>query len=173
MKTEVGKKITIDEAIERRGDFGKDDEEFMKQIEEMQDERFTDLRILVFGWVDQPDGSKKLMTHLPNGKVCFPDRSVKLQEILPEVPYICLVHEREREAFAKIICEEYMPKIYVLPNKLVTMRWKEHNKIRWKMPHEKTYEHRILSAIKEFERMGVPYVFIVFRENEAKQKEKK
>jgi hypothetical protein len=164
------KKIDADEAIERKGEFGGNKEEALKYIEERQDERFTDIRSLRFGWVDQsPDKDKKdikLMSMLPNGKVVFPDRSEDLDTIVPEEPYICLVYEREREAFAKVLFQEYQPKIYIPPTRIPAMVWRdESGKVRRKLPHGKTYEERLIKAIKEMESRGFETIKIVFRKN--------
>ena len=165
------KKLTVEDALLRRGDFSKTDEEFMKLIEEKQDERFTDIRSLVFGWKPQPDGSKKLMSRLPNGKVVFVDRREQF-EVKPGRPYLCLVYEREREAFARILCEEQEPVIWVLQNKLVTLRYVDKNgQLKVIMPHGKTYQERILAALNRLERLGFPEIKVVFRENERKAKQ--
>ena len=73
------KKLTIEDAILRRGDFSKTDEEFKQYVEEKKDERFKDIRSLIFSWVPQEDGSKKLMSRLPNGKFVFLDKYERFQ----------------------------------------------------------------------------------------------
>jgi len=165
MKT--SKKMSVDEAVLRRGDLSKTPEAFIDEIKKLQDERFTDLRSLVFGWVPQPDGSKKLMSKLPNGKVVFVDRKEKV-EVKPGRPYICLVYEREREAFAKVLCEEEMPVVWVLPNKLVTFRYRKGNKFHVIMTKGQTYPERMMEALKRLESEGFPEVKIIFRENERR-----
>ena len=163
-------KLTIDEAVARRGSFVKSPEKFIEEVKKKQDELFKDLRCLVFSWVPQEDGSKKLMGRLPNGKVVFVDRREQF-EVKPGRSYICLVYEREREAFARIICEEDVPVIWVLPSKLVTMRYKdESGKFNVVMPHANSYKERILLALDRLEKLGVPEVKIVFRENEMRLK---
>lgn len=163
-------KLDAYDAIKRKGEFGTKDEELLKQIENTQDERFKDIRSLRFGWVEQPskDGKveKKLMTLLPNGKVCFPDKSQNLEEIIPEDPYICLVYEREREAFAKILFPEYQPKIYIPPSRIPAMVWRdETGKVHRKLPHGNSYEERLIQSIKEMESKGFESIKIVFRKN--------
>ena len=105
-------KLDADVAVDRSGKLGMSKEEHLKIIEEAQDERFKDIRSLTFGWVEQSDeeGGKKerkLMTYLINGKATFIDKSQELEEVIPEDPYICMVYERPREAFAKILFPEY------------------------------------------------------------------
>ncbi len=98
---------------------------------------------IVFGWKLQPDGSKKLVAKLPNGKIIFPDRSEQ-GAVEPGVPYICLVYEREREAFAKVCSEEYQPKIYVQSNRIVTMVWREPSgKVTNKVAIGNSFEERL------------------------------
>ena len=164
-------KIDADEAIKRKGEFGGSEDETLKQILEKQDDRFTDIRSLEFGWVDQhpEEGVKsdfKLMSMLPNGKVIFPDRSEDIEGIIPEDPYICLVYEREREAFAKILFPEYQPKIYIPPSRIPAMVWRDKSgKVRRKLPHGNSYEDRIMQAIKEMEGLGFDSIKIIFRKN--------
>jgi len=143
----------------------------MKLIDQNQDERFKEIRSLRFGWVQQPaEGSKepesKLMSMLPNGKVVFIDRSQNIEEIIPEDPYICMVYERDREAFAKILFPEYQPKIYIPPSRLPAEVWRDDKgKIHRKVPHGNSYEERLIKAIKEMEAMGFESIKIVFRHN--------
>ena len=164
-------KMDADEAIMRKGEFGGSSEEALKVIEEKQDERFVDIRSLEFGLVDQhpEEGVKsdfKLMSMLPNGKVVFPDRTEDLDKIIPEDPYLCLVYEREREAFAKILFPEYQPKIYIPPSRIPAMVWRdEKGVVRRKLPHGNTYEERIIEAIKEMEKLGFDSIKVVFRRN--------
>jgi len=108
----------------------------------------------------------KLMSMLPNGKVVFIDRSQNIEEIIPEDPYICMVYEREREAFAKVLFPEYQPKIYIPPSRIPAMVWRdEKGNVRRKVPHENSYEERLIKAIKEMEGMGFESIKIVFRKN--------
>ena len=165
------KEIPIDEAKELKGKLGMTDEEFEKLVAEKEDELFTQLRSgIVFHWQEQENGPPKLMSKLPNGKVVFPDRSEKLEEIKPFIPYICLIYEREREAFAKIICEEYEPKIIIHPNRNVTAVWKEKgNKVRrWLVGPLPSFEERVVAAIKRFEELGFTEARIKFVANERK-----
>ena len=161
------KKMSVDDAKDRKGKLGMKDDEFETIIKEKQDEFFTDLRSLIFSWKEQPDGSKKIMSRLPNGKIVFLDRSDSPEEIKIDTPYICAVYEREREAFAKVICEEYEPKIYVLSSDAVSMVWKdEKGDTRRKMPGGyNSFEERMMYAVKFFRTKGFPEVKIVFREN--------
>lgn len=162
-------KMDADEAIKRKGRSTSDDE-LLNRIESSQDERFKDIRSLRFGWVEQPDKDggpkKKLMTMLPNGKACFLDRSQEIDDIVPEDPYICLVYERESVAFAKILFPEYQPKIYIPPSRIPAMVWRDSSgKLHRKLPHGKSYEERIVKAIKEMETKGFESVKIVYRKN--------
>ena len=152
-------KLDADSAIKRKGVFGKNDKELLKIINERQkqDEKFTDIRSIRFGWVKQSADStgkvkSKLMSTLPNGKVVFPDKSEDLDSIIPEDPYLCLVFEPigEKVAFAKILFPEYKPKIYIPPSRIPAMVWRDSKGIvHRKMPVGTTYEERIISAVKE------------------------
>jgi len=171
------KKLDVDEAIKRKGEFGKPDEELLKGIDKVQsqDDKFCEIYSLRFGWKKQPpkdpnnkdeEPKFKLMSALPDGRVCFIDRSQDEEEIIPEDPYICLVFKRDREAFAKVLFPEYQPKIYVPPNRLPAMVWRDSKgKVHNKRPFGNSYEERIVSAIKEMEKMGFESVKIVFRKN--------
>ena len=159
--------MTIDEAIGKKGVSGKDAETFKSDIASKQDNLFSDIMSVVFGWKIQEDGGKKLVSKLPNGKIIFPDRSEQKEKVEPGVPYICLVYEREREAFAKICSEEYQPKIFVPSSRMLTMVWRDKSgKIHRKVPVEDTYEDRIVYAMKEMEKMGFQSVRVVFRKNQ-------
>jgi len=159
--------LSIDEAKKIRRVAGKDGEKFEKDIMEKQDSLFTDIMCVSFGWKDQPDKSKKLVSKLPNGKIIFPDRSEDMSQVEPGIPYICLVYEREREAFAKICCEEYQPKIYIPTSRMPSIVYKDATgeTIR-KMPHGNSYEMRILEAIKTAEDLGFPSIRVIFRKNQ-------
>lgn len=168
-----GRKMDVDDAKNRRGKF-MSDKEFDKLISSKCNELFGDIRTLKFSWKEQDNGKKKLMSRLPNGKVVFVDHNEELDSVIPGVPYICSVYERDSEAFAKIICEEYEPKIYILPNRLVHEVWRdEKGTIRRKAPHGNSYEERAVSALKEMENRGFPSVRIVFRGNEMKKERSK
>lgn len=165
-------KIDADGAIKRKGTFGTSDEDLLGQIEGAQDDRFSDIYSLKFGWKEQPvehEGDKpekKLMSLLCNGKICFLDRSQNLEDVVPEDPYICLVYERPREAFAKILFPEYQPKIYIPPSRIPSLVYRdEKGKVHRKLPHGNSYEERIISAVKEAEKLGFDSVKIVFRRN--------
>ncbi len=166
-------KMNADEAISKSGVFGTKKDKLMEEIEKNQDERFRDIRSLRFGWVKQPvEGKKveetKLMSMLPNGKVVFIDRSQDLTDINPEDPYICMVYEREREAFAKILFPEYQPKIYIPPSKIPAMVWRDkQGKIHRRLPHGNSYEERLIQAIKEMEKLGFESIKVVFRKTKS------
>lgn len=158
--------LTIDEAVQRKGVIGPAAEEFKSLVAGKQDNLFKDIMCVVFGWKIQPDGSKKLVAKLPNGKIIFPDRSEQ-GSVEPGVPYICLVYEREREAFAKVCSEEYQPKIYIMPNKLISMVWRdESGKVQNRMAIGNSYEERIAVAVKEMEDKKLSSVKLVFRANQ-------
>jgi hypothetical protein len=166
MKNELSK-MNIDEAKERKGKLGMSGDDFEKVIRSKQDDLFTDLRSLIFQWKVQPDNEKKLMSRLPNGKVVFLDRYDNPEDMKTDTPYICAVYERESEAFAKVVCEEYKPKINVLPSHIVTIVYKDKNKTKRIMPgpEYKNYEERIIYCIKKCEKLGFPEVSVEFKGN--------
>jgi hypothetical protein len=165
--------MDVDEAVKQRGSFGKDEEEVLKEIETTQtkDEKFCEIYPLMFGWKEQPkkegeESKFKLMSSLPDGRVVFVDRSQDEKEVIPEDPYICLVYKRKKEAFAKILFPQYQPHIYVPPNRLPAMVWRdEKGKVHNKRPFGNSFEDRMISAIKEMELMGFEHVKIIFRKN--------
>ena len=159
--------LTIDEAKKRAGLSQESSDNFEKEVMEKQDGLFKDIMSVVFGWKIQPDGSKKLVSRLPNGKILFLDRSETGKHIEPGVPYICLVYEREREAFAKVCSEEYQPKIFVPSHRMPVMVWRDDNgKVHRKVPIGDSYELRMMAALKEMESLGFPSVRIIFRANQ-------
>ena len=160
-------KMDIDTAKEKKGKLGMSNEEFETIIHRKQDELFSDLRSLIFQWKKQESGEKKLMSRLPNGKVVFLDRSDNPEDINTGAPYICAVYEREREAFAKVVCEEYQPKIFVPSSRIPHMVYRdEKGNIRRRAPVANSYEERIVAAIKEMEKLGFPSIKIIFRKNQ-------
>lgn len=165
-------KMDIEEAKKRKGKLGISDDEFEKMIESKQDELFTDLRSLIFQWKKQENGEDKMMSRLPNGKVVFLDRSDNPKEIKTDTPYICAVYEREREAFAKVVCEEYKPNIYVLPSHLVRIVYRDNKnqtKIEMPGPQYNSYEDKMMFCIKKCEELGFPEVNVVFRGNRRRE----
>jgi len=177
-KITESKVLTIEDAKNRKGVTGKRAESFEKEIIENQEKYplFKDIMSVVFGWKVQDDGTRKLVSKMPSGKILFPDKSEDLKSIEPGNAYICLVYDRMddgkggpgREAFAKIICEEYQPKIYILSSRVVQMVWRDKKgKMRHKAPFGNSFEDRIVSAIKEFEDgEKFPSAKIVFRRNQ-------
>ena len=142
-------------------------ESLKKSVMEMQNPQFTDIMIATFGWKIQSDKSRKLVSKLPNGKILFPDRSESKQEIEPGIPYVCLVYEREREAFAKICAEEYQPKIYIHPSKMVAVVWRKKNgDVEHKVPVGNSYNERLLKAFQIVEDEGFPSIRVVIRRNQ-------
>jgi len=161
--------LTVDEVKKLLRLSGEKAKELENSILEKQDGLFKDIMIVTFGWRLQEDGTRKLVSRLPNGKFLFPDRSENIQDIEPGIPYVCLVYEREREGFAKIISEEYQPKIYVPTHRVPVMVWRDENgRIHRKAPLGKSYEMRIIAAIKEMEDMGFQSVRVIFRKNQAR-----
>jgi len=168
------KNLTIDEAKKMKGKLGIQDEEFEKMVGDKQDEQFKYLRILHFEWKEQEKKDKfgkkeiKFLSRLPNGKICFLDWSDKPEEYEENIPYICAVYERNTDAFAKIICKAYVPRIVILPTRMVSMIWRnDKGETRTKMvgPFD-TFEDRILDAIKRFMREGFEEVRLDFKENQ-------
>jgi hypothetical protein len=159
--------ISLDEAKDLARTIGPERTDLEGKIIDKQDAFFSDIMVVVFGWKIQPDKSRKLVSKLPNGKIIFPDRSEQVERIEPGIPYICLVYEREREAFAKICAEEYQPKIYVPSSKVVSLIYKtKSGKLMRKIPVHNTYEPRILEALKEAEELGFASVKVIFRQNQ-------
>lgn len=174
--------LSIDEAKKKLKLGGDKAKAFEQKIIERQDGQFSQIMSIVFGWKLQEDGSKKLMSKMPSGKALFADRSEVLEEIEPGVPYMCLVYDRKedeegrpgREAFAKIICREYKPKIYVPTNHLPVMVWNEESgKVRNEVPHGNSYAERIMKLIIMAEEKGFPSVDIVYRKNQGKLERRK
>ena len=164
--------LSIEDAKKIKRVIGKDGDNFEKEILDKQDSLFTDIMCVTFGWKMQPDESKKLVSKLPNGKIIFPDRSEDMSQIEPGIPYICLVYEREREAFAKVCCEEYQPKIYVPTSRMPSLVYKDRRgeTIR-KMVPGNSYEMRILQLIKDAEELGFPSIRVIFRKNQYQERD--
>ena len=172
--------LTVDEAKKKLKLGGDKARAFEEKVIEKQDGQFTKIMSIIFGWKIQKDGGKKLVSKLSSGKICFPDKSEDLDAIEPGMPYICLVYDRQQEkdaegniivkgseAFAKIICEEYQPKIFVPQNKLPVMVWTERSgKVRNKVPVADSYSERMMILINMAEKLGFPSIKMVYRMNQ-------
>jgi hypothetical protein len=166
-KIGVSEVLSIDDAKRLKGVTGEKAKELENEITSKQDQLFKDIYCVTFGWKIQEDKSRKLVSKMPNGKILFPDRTEDMKEIEPSTPYICLVYEREREAFAKVICEEYQPKIFIPSSRIPHMVWRdEKGVIRRKAPFGNTFEERIVAAIKEMEALKFSSIKVVFRTNQ-------
>ena len=169
-------KISIDKAVELKGELGTSPEKLVERIYLKEDERFCDLwSCIIFTWKIQPNGKNKLMSRLPNGKILFLDWSENDEEIKIDSPYICVVYEPEtnpdgsqaRQAYARIICEEYMPKITINKGGVVHMVWKDQKgNTRHTMPGiHNSFEERLMDAVKQMESKGYEEVRLVFLKN--------
>lgn len=166
------RKLNIDEVIQRKGDVGSNPEEVLKQIEKTQDDRFTDFYSLRFGWKEQKSDDekeivKKLMSALPNGKICFLDRSQNEKDIITEDPYLCLVYDRPGGvAFAKVLFPETQPRIYITAVRTVVAVYKNANNITERhMGNGSNYEERLVDAINKMEMLGFDTFKVIFRKN--------
>lgn len=81
--------------------------------EELESLGFTENHTLMF----RQDG-KAYVSRLPNGKVCLRDKNEKL-EPLEGIEYECNVKELPNVAFARIICEIYLPRIIMKEDELI------------------------------------------------------
>jgi len=169
------KSITIDEAKKKLKLSGEKAKSFERKILEKQDTQFSQIMSVVFGWRIQEDGGKKLVSKLPCGKITFPDKSEDLDQIEPGIPYICLVYEpktnpdgtQARQAYAKIICEEYIPIIFVPSSKIPVMVWiDDGGRKRNKVPVGNSYSDRMMILLSEAEQNGWPFVKVIFRQNQ-------
>ena len=115
------------------------------------------------------------MSRLPNGKILFLDWSETEDEIKIDSPYICVVYEPEtnpdgtqaRQAYARIICEEYMPKITIHKDGVVHMIWKDQKgNTRHTMAGPcNSFEGRLMEAVKQMENRGYEEVRLIFLKN--------
>ena len=166
--------LKIENGIKLRK-LGMSEQEFKEKVVEKSGDRFDQIFRLVFGYVEQPDGTQKLMSRLPNNKLVFVDKSEKIEDVKPGQPYLCLVYEREREAFAKILSEEYEPRIFIQPNGLVTLVWRKDNgDVERRIMVENSYPERLVAALKYCDEvLKTPDVRITFRKHERELSRKK
>jgi len=170
----IGKieKLNADDAIKRKELASISNEELAKKIEISQDERFKDIYSLRFGWKVQQasDGvtqEKKLISMMPSGKIVFLDRSQKEEDVIPEDPYICLIFETPKVAFAKVLFPEYQPKIYVPPSRLPVLVWRDaEGRTQRERAEGDSYETRLVNAVKRMEVLGIESFKIIFRKNQ-------
>lgn len=174
------KKISIDEAKSRTAQLGISDDKFEEEISDKQNEFFTQLHNgIVFSWEKQPKGENKLMGRLPNGKIVFLDRSENSEKVKEGIPYICLIYEPDelngkpgRVAFAKIVSEEYVPRIIVQPSNMVSVIYRKDNgEVRRKLISDcNNFPERIVVAVKELKEQGFPEATIKFIDNERRDR---
>jgi len=168
--------MSVDDAKKKLRLSGKKAESFEKNVLERQDGQFNRLMSIIFGWKIQEDGSKKLISKMPNGKILFPDKSEDPDRIAPGIPYICLVYEPKenpdgslaRQAYAKIICEEDIPTIFIPSSRIPVMVWvakdgRKHNKV----PVGNSYGDRMMQLLNEAEKMKFSFIKVVFRINQG------
>ena len=187
----MGKKESLDEANEKRP-IGTSTDDFQKAIDDnlQEDDRFKDIRELVFNWNEKQE---KYISHLPSNKVCFPhhhqDKGI---DIVPGRHYICMVYEPIDEktgkpatySFAKIISEVYEPFISVLEQDVVRYFWRGSgsDKVnvfpnppkggvgsgKEQLALGKTLGERIANAVIAIRDMGYQSVRIKFVENQKR-----
>lgn len=170
------KKIGIDKADDLKGELGTSKEKLVERISSKGNGRFSDLWSgIIFSWKEQPGGKKKLMSRLPNGKILFLDWSENDEEIKIDSPYICVVYEPEtnpdgtqaRQAYARVICKEYMPKITIHKDDVVHIIWKDQKGVtRHTMPGiHNSFEDRLMDAVKQMEKKGYEEIRMIFLKN--------
>lgn len=118
---------------------------------------------IVFESKEQKEGGKKLIAELPSGKYCFLDKGENEDKVKSGIPYVCLIYEPVDDdtgkelsaAFAKVVCEESIPKIIIHSEGSVYLIYKD-NKDRFnkKMIANKSFGYRIVEAIRELENLG-------------------
>ena len=169
------KSLTIDEAKRKLKLGGEKARHFEQKVLEKQDDQFSQIMSIIFGWKIQTDASKKMVSKMPNGRILFPDKSEDVDSIEPGIPYICLVYEPElnpdgtpaRQAYAKIICEEYIPIIFVPKSRIPVMVWiDEKGKKRNKVPVGNSYTDRMMILLNQAESLKWPFVKIIYRCNQ-------
>jgi hypothetical protein len=136
---------------------------------------------IVFEKKEQKEGGFKLLAKLPSGKFIFLDKGENKNQIKIDVPYICLIYEPVNSktgkemsvAFAKVVCEESIPKILVHPEGAVYLIYKNNKgEFKKEMIASKTYAFRITEAVKKMESLGFEDVRIIFMKNKAKEAKK-
>ncbi len=176
------------------------EEEFEKIAFDKYDENsFNRHEILVFGRTKQPDGTYKVMTRLRSNKVCFPDQTEDIDKIVLGKYYHCWVHEPTpteekpnlgRVAFARIICEVYVEKIYISENWIYTHLYRDSKGNTHRDPEtleqrsemiklteaEKKIEikpehKRLLIALIRAKERGTDVVEVIFQENRRKKED--
>lgn len=157
-------KLSVEEAI-KRGliPIGLTPEEFEEQVASKLDERFNQLRCLIF--VKDPRDPNQKISRLPNGKIVFLDKSVNQEQVVDGRAYICLVYEptNGRQAFAKILGELYEPRIIVTETGLVIAIGRFFGGYERHIVKGQTLNEKIINAIKLIEKSGHESVRIIFR----------
>ena len=92
--------------------------------EELESLGFVESYTLMF----RRDGVN-FVSRLPNGKVCLRDRKEKVEPI-EGIEYECKVKELEKVAFARIICEVFLPRIIMKDDELIIVTKDEDGNVK-------------------------------------------
>ena len=169
------KSMTVDEAKKKLKLGGEKARHFEQKILDKQDTQFSQIFSIIFGWKIQDDGSKKLVSKMPNGKILFPDKSEDVDKIDSGIPYICLVYEPDlnpdgtqaKQAYAKIICEEYIPIIFVPDSRMPVMVWIDKDgRKRNLVPKANSYPERMMILLNMAVKEKCPFIKVIFRKNQ-------
>ena len=140
-----------------------DKKSFEDKVAENIDENFTQLRTLIF--VKDKRNPKHLVSRLPKGKIVFPDKSVDFETLKEGVPYICMVNELDREAFAKILGEQYEPRVIVTDTGVVILIIRIGDKTQQIICQGKNEFEKLNFAYKKIKETGEPSFKVIIRRN--------
>lgn len=175
------KKVSEKEAVDKKTGLASK-EQVKKTISQKRNQYYDTLWTgIVFEYKEQNEGGKKLIAKMPSGKYIMLDKGEDSDLVKAGIPYVCLLYEPTNEktgkemsvAFAKVVCEESIPKILIHPEGSVYMIYKDDKgNFKKKMIANKTFNFRIIEAIKEFEKLGFEEARIVYMANKMKKANK-
>lgn len=154
--------IEIDEALKNRP-LESSPESFNRKIMNKMDDRYSYLRTLIFAW---DDDQEKFLSRLPNGKITFVDQAEDLRKVEAGVPYICAIYEREREAFARIIGEQYKARMVITKPGGVVVAVRIGNKAEQIACIGQSLAERMMYGYNKIKELGESHYEVVIKENE-------
>jgi len=91
--------------------------EFESIYNAKSDNYFNDIQEVIF----YKNKENRLIGRLTNGKYVLPNKSEDVNNIEEGLPYICVLRHLEKVAFAKILSPTFIPKVFLLPDKILLM----------------------------------------------------
>lgn len=138
-------------------------QEFEKLVADNMDEKFTQIRTIVF--VKDRRNPNHVIGWLPKGKIVFPHKNADIKNLKPGIPYICLIYEKDRYAYAKVLGEQYEPRVIVTDTGVVILIIRIGDKTQQIICKGKNDAEKLAFAYKKIAELGEPSFKVIIRKN--------